>query len=190
MKKILVLALAAVLLPVAACAKKTNNAEIFFNTLKKHCGNAYEGVAVAGGEAEPFAGQKLVMHMRECGKNRIKIPFYVGEDRSRTWVLTLKGKRILLKHDHRHEDGASDDVTMYGGWSTNTGFADMQVFPADQETVDTIDYAASNVWWMTADDKAFSYNLRRMGSDRLFSVRFDFDKKLKTPPPAPWGWTK
>jgi hypothetical protein len=170
--------------------KKTNNAQQFFNELKKHCGNAYEGKAISGGDNETFANKKLVMHVRSCKKNKIYIPFFVGEDKSRTWVLTLKGNRILLKHDHRHENGKPDKVTMYGGWTTNTGSPAMQVFPADQETAKLIDYAAPNVWWMTVDKTSFTYNLRRMGTDRLFIVKFDFTDKLVSPPNAPWGWQK
>jgi hypothetical protein len=175
---------------VPALTKKTNNAQQFFNELKKHCGNAYEGKIIAGGDNETFANKKLVMHVRSCKKKEIRIPFFVGKDKSRTWILTLKGGRILLKHDHRHENGQPDKVTMYGGRTTNTGSPAMQVFPADQETAELIDYASPNVWWMTVDEKSFTYNLRRMGTDRLFIVKFDFTSKLASPPDAPWGWGK
>ncbi|HUT85339.1 MAG TPA: hypothetical protein VMW66_00715 [Elusimicrobiales bacterium] len=175
------------MMQTSAFTKKTNNARQFFNNLKKHCGKAYEGKAIVGG-GEAFDGKKLVMHVRSCKKNEIRIPFFVGENKSRTWVLTFKRNRILLKHDHRHEDGTSDKVTMYGGWSTNIGSPTMQIFPADQETAELIDYAAPNIWWMTVDDKSFTYNLRRMGTERLFTVKFDFADKLASPPDAPWGW--
>ena len=40
----------------------------------------------------------------------------VGEDRSRTWIVSvLSDGRLRLKHDHRHEDGEPDAITMYGG---------------------------------------------------------------------------
>lgn len=172
---------------IPAHAKPLSPAKQFFNELKKHCGQAYEGTALAGGEDPAFAGKKLVMHVRSCTKNEIRIPFFVGQDRSRTWVFTLKKDRILLKHDHRHPDGSADEVTQYGGWTTNTGSAEKQVFPADQETAQLIPYAAANVWWVTVDPKAFSYNLRRMGTDRLFTVRFNFADKLAETPAAPWG---
>ena len=66
--------------------------------------------------------------------------------------------------------------------------ATMQVFPADQETVDLLPAAAANVWWITVEETKFTYNLRRMGSNRLFTVEFDLTKPLETLPPAPWGW--
>jgi hypothetical protein len=111
----------------------------------------------------------------------------VGENRSRTWVLTLKDSLITLKHDHRHENGSPDKVTFYGGTAGNSGSPTLQVFPADEETRKRIPAAFSNVWWISIDDQFFTYNLRRIGTDRLFTVRFD----LRTPvpvPPAPWGW--
>src|SRR5690606_7903811 len=92
----------------------------FWNTLKSHCGKSYEGELLTAGN-DDFAGKKLVMHVRTCEDNTIRVPFFVGEDRSRTWVLTLADNLIKLKHDHRHEDGSEDDVTQYGGSSTNTG---------------------------------------------------------------------
>ena len=160
----------------------------FWNQLKKHCGKAYEGVITNGATAnDPFSGKKLIMHVRSCAENQIKIPFFVGEDKSRTWVLTLENDIIELKHDHRHEDGSPDKITLYGGKSSNSGLPNIQFFPADQETCDLISYASTNVWWITVDEKVFTYNLKRIGSDRVFSVSFDLSKPIETPS-APWGW--
>jgi hypothetical protein len=122
-----------------------------------------------------------------CEENVIKIPFYVGEDKSRTWVFTLKGDKIELKHDHRHENGEPDKVTMYGGTSSNVGLAGLQMFPADDETAKILPLAATNVWWVELNDDFFSYNLRRIGSDRLFTVKFDLKNPIQTDW-KPWGW--
>ncbi len=159
----------------------------FWNTLKKHCGKAYEGEIIAGATpGDDFSGKRLVMHVRVCEENTIRIPFYVGEDKSRTWVLTLENNLILLKHDHRLEDGSEDKITQYGGRTPNIGLANIQFFPADQETANLIPYASNNVWWITIDENSFTYNLRRIGSDRFFSVKFDLTREVETPP-APWG---
>lgn len=162
---------------------------VFWRELQKLCGKAYSGTVFADTTASPdFKDKSMVMHVRSCEKDRIRIPFFVGEDRSRTWVLTRKKDRILLKHDHRHEDGKPDAVTMYGGWTTNTGLATRVVFPADDETVKILPAAAPNVWWIEViSGTSFSYNLRRLGSDRLFTVKFDLKKEV-TSPAAPWGW--
>lgn len=158
----------------------------FWNRLKKHCGAAYEGV-ITDGATDDFKDRKLVMHVRGCEPGMIRIPFMVGENRSRTWVLTLKDSLITLKHDHRHEDGSPDKVTFYGGTAGNSGSPTLQVFPADEETRLMIPAAFSNVWWISIDDQYFTYNLRRIGTDRLFTVKFDLRKPVPVPP-APWGW--
>lgn len=161
----------------------------FWNELQKLCGKAYAGTVVAApADDTTFKDKALVMHVRACQKNRIRIPFNVGNDRSRTWILTRKGNRIELRHDHRHEDGEPDAVTMYGGWTNNSGLPTRQVFPADDKTVKVIAAAAPNVWWIElVAGGYFSYNLRRMGSERYFSIKFDLKKPIIAPL-APWGW--
>lgn len=159
----------------------------FWENISKHCGNSYEGKITSPGKNEGFDGKKLVMHVKSCEGNVLKIPFMVGDDRSRTWVLTNETDGILLKHNHRLENGVPDSVTQYGGKSTNTGTATMQFFPADQETCDLLGYACFNVWWITIDENTFTYNLRRVGTDRLFTVTFDLTKVVENPE-DPWGW--
>ncbi len=163
--------------------------EIFWNELQKLCGNAYEGsIAAAPANDTAFRNKTLLMHVRSCKENVTRIPFMVGDNRSRTWVFTKTNGKILLKHDHRHEDGKEDSITQYGGWTSNSGSATVQYFPADQETVNILPAAAGNMWWVElSPGKYFTYNLRRMGTDRLFSIRFDLSKPVAAPE-APWGW--
>lgn len=174
---------------VLAQTKTVQGSFAFWNSLQKLCGKAFAGtVAAAPADDVTFKDKALVMHIRACEKDRIRIPFFVGADRSRTWVLTRKKDRILLKHDHRHEDGTPDKVTMYGGWTTSGGAAQRQMFSADQQTVDILPAAAANVWWIEiVDGQYFTYNLRRMGTDRYFSIKFDLTKEIAKPD-APWGW--
>jgi hypothetical protein len=162
---------------------------IFWAELRKLCGKAYAGTLASAPENDAdFKGKELVMHVRGCEKNRIRIPFFVGANKSRTWVLSEKNERILLKHDHRHEDGTPDKITMYGGWTTSGGAPTRQMFSADQQTVDVLPAAASNVWWIElVPGESFTYNLRRMGTERFFSIKFDLREEVKTPD-APWGW--
>jgi len=184
MKKILIL----LLFPIQLIAQELPNSVLFWNSLKEHCNKAYEGKIIKGGKEEDgFTGEKLVMHVRSCEENIIRIPFFVGEDKSRTWVFKLnKNKQISLKHDHRHKDGSEDKITQYGGLNPNTGLANIQFFPADKETASLIPYASNNVWWVTIDKTSFTYNLHRIGTDRFFSVKFDLTKEIDTPS-APWG---
>lgn len=180
----------------AAAPNAQSPTDTFWSELEKLCGKAYAGAIVADTSPSPdFTGKAMVMHVRSCEPNRIRIPFMVGENRSRTWILTRKGDRIELKHDHRHEDGTPDKVTMYGGSSSNPGEPTRQFFPADEETTRVVappagraPSAAANVWWIDlVPGEHFSYNLRRLGGDRLFTVKFDITKEV-TAPPAPWGW--
>ena len=175
---------------ISAQTKTNAGSDIFWAELQKLCGKAFAGtVEYAPADDTTFKDKQLEMHVRACEKNRIRIPFVVGTDRSRTWVLTRqKDGRILLKHDHRHEDGTADKVTQYGGLATNSGAATRQMFPADQQTVDILPAAATNVWWIdVVPGEHFSYNLRRMGSERYFSIKFDLKTEVKAPA-APWGW--
>lgn len=149
------------------------------------CGRAFEGRMVEGtaaGDAE-IGAQRLVMHVRSCSANEIRIPFHVGENRSRTWVLTRTEAGLRLKHDHRHEDGSEDAVTQYGG-DALTFDARSVDFPADAHTAALIPPSATNIWTFAVDPgRTFTYALRREG--RRFRVEFDLTRPVP-PPPAPW----
>ncbi|WP_420573506.1 hypothetical protein [Kordia sp.] len=172
---------------LTALSQEITPAKKFWNSLQSHCGKAYEGILELPKEDKDFGGKKLVMHVRKCTENEIKIPFFVGEDKSRTWILSYKNDRITLKHDHRHKDGSEDKINFYGGTASNTGKADIQVFPADAKTQKMIPAAATNVWWITIDESRFTYNLRRLGTDRVFKVVMDLTKTIQKPS-TPWGW--
>lgn len=170
-------------------AARDTTQEVFWSELQKLLGKAYEGTVVsAPANDTAFSGKRLLMHVLSGDDSIINIPFFVGTDSSRTWVFTKDECGILLKHDHRHSDGTPDDLTMYGGKTQNFGSALRQIFPADQETADMLPGAITNVWWIDfVPGEYFVYNLRRVNTDRLFSVRFDLTKEVETPG-MPWGW--
>ncbi len=180
-------------LGLAGCATAPSTAPqgLFFDRIAVRCGQAFEGRVVSTDEADArFASERLVMHVRECGANELRIPFHVGEDRSRTWVLTRTGAGLRLKHDHRHEDGSEDTLTQYGGDTAHEGSATRQEFPADdfsrQLFVDNdIPVSVDNVWAMEIHPgQMFAYELRR--PNRYFRVEFDLMRPVPAPPP-PWG---
>jgi hypothetical protein len=174
----------------AALGAQDSPQTIFWQELQSLCGKAFAGeIAAAPQNDTVFAGKSLIMHVRACEEGKIRIPFFVGSDSSRTWVLTLDAEGVLLKHDHRHKDGLPDKLTMYGGQTANRGSSTRQIFPADQETADMLPEAIGNVWWIDLEPGAhFTYNLRRVNTDRVFSVRFDLTNPV-TAPGKPWGWT-
>lgn len=168
-------------------SQSKSEAKLFWDSLQTLCGKSFEGSLELPVNDEQFGGKKLLMHVRHCSDTLIKIPFFVGEDSSRTWILTLDNDRIILKHDHRHKDGSEDKITQYGGKTTNSGQSQIQVFSADEETKKMIPGASTNVWWITLNDTIFSYNLRRLGTPRVFKVVMDLTKTVENPD-QPWGW--
>lgn len=162
--------------------------ERFWESIESLCGQAFEGRVVEDSTQSPdFEGAQLVMHVRRCEPDRILIPFHVGEDRSRTWVLTRTASGLRLKHDHRKPDGAEDEITQYGGDTQGRGTATRQEFHADAHTAALIPAAATNVWTIEiSPGRTYAYALRREGTDRRFRVEFDLTAPIP-PPPAPWG---
>src|SRR5690606_11558081 len=111
-------------LALSACASAppASPQDTFFANLSALCGSAYAGRVVTTDAADAsFASQPLVMHVRDRSASEIRVPFNVGENRSRTWVITRTGEGLRLKHDHRHEDGSEDVLTQYGGDTANAG---------------------------------------------------------------------
>src|SRR3546814_4906706 len=101
-------------------------ADAFMAALASHCGQAFAGRIVVDEPVAPgpdaFAGKALVMHVRGCDApaRELRVPFHVGDDHSRTWVITRTADGLRLKHDHRHADGSEDVLTMYGRSEENT----------------------------------------------------------------------
>jgi hypothetical protein len=171
-----------------ATAAAAGPQDAFWNALADLCGQAFEGTVVESVPADTvFANARLVMHVRQCDDDVMRIPFHVGEDRSRTWVLTRSEAGLRLKHDHRHADGTEDDVTQYGGDTDDEGSPTRQSFAADDATAALIPEAATNVWTLELEPGSrFAYALRREGTERRFRAEFDLARSVPAPPP-PWG---
>lgn len=195
MKRFSACAAAGAVIFAAGCASGPKRAaveppqEMFWGNLESLCGRAFEGRVIEDSTANPeFMGQRLVMHVRMCENERILVPFMVGDDRSRTWVFSRSADGLRLQHDHRHEDGTEDEVTMYGGDTRTPGLSRVQRFHADARTAELIPAAATNVWTVElVPGKTFTYSLEREGTDRKFKAEFDLSREVP-PPPAPWGW--
>lgn len=167
---------------------ETAPADAFLDMLRPLCGRAFAGLATGPSALESgLSEQSLTMHVRRCSENAVQIPLHIGDNRSRTWLLTRTGDGLRLKHDHRLPDGSDDAITQYGGDTTEAGSDRQQSFPADAFTAELIADGATNVWRMTIDPGTrFTYHLTRHGAPRA-TFTFDLTAEIE-PPPAPWGY--
>ncbi|MEL6245795.1 MAG: hypothetical protein AAFQ85_10645 [Pseudomonadota bacterium] len=179
---------------IAACSGSQSPETAFFNSVSALCGKAYEGEIVSQDKIDDaWRSERIVMHVRDCSASQIRIPLHVGENRSRTWVLSETGETLSLRHDHRHRDGAPDALTQYGGLADRVSVIRAE-FPADASTqtlfeVQQIPESMTNTWALEADPKAdvFAYEMSREG--RFFRIEFDLSNPVAEPP-APWGMEK
>ena len=178
--KILILA---ALIGLSACATRPPApADAFMSQLRALCGQSFAGRLVTTDPADAdMAGKPLTMHVRECSADQVRIPFHVGEDHSRTWVLTRTAPGVRLKHDHRH-GLVEDKVSQYGGDSVSAGTSWRQEFPADAFSRELfiregLPVSIGNVWAMEIQPgRVFAYELRR--TNRHFRVEFDLTRPL------------
>lgn len=190
-----------IILSLTACAtpRSPSPQDAFFDRLTSLCGHAFAGRLVSSDAVDAdMAGKPMVMHVRSCAASEIHVPFHVGTadggwDRSRTWVISRTANGLRLKHDHRHEDGSADAVTMYGGDSAGVGTAARQDFLVDAESIasfraNNLPRSVTNIWSVEVEPgSSFAYQLSRTGQNaRFFRVEFDLSRMID-PPAAPWG---
>lgn len=187
--KTLALLLAPAML-VAACTQSSNEtaetaapAGTFFERISALCGKNFEGSLVTEDPADAdFAGERLVARAGECSDDEVRIAFDVGENRTRTWIITRTEDGLRLKHRHMLDDGAEDLVSQYGGDTTAPGTESRQEFPADAYskemfTREGMTVSLPNVWAFEIEpDETLVYELARPG--RLFRVRFDLSNPV------------
>lgn len=178
--------LMAVLLPLG-----TARADGLWDTLQAQCGKAFLGTVSRGAADDPWRAARLVMHVRDCSEDEVRVPLAFNDDLSRIWVISRIGSVLRLKHDHRHDDGSHDTITWYGGVSIapdgNDGDQEVN-FPADAETKalferEGLTVSLDNIWQMSVAGGMFNYRLMR-GSGRDFMVSFDLTQPIAPPPPA------
>lgn len=157
-------------------------ADVLMTRLNALCGQRFEGRMVSNDAADAdMAGQRLLMHVRDCSPDEVRIPFHIGADKSRTWIITRTDAGLRLKHDHRHEDGTEDELSQYGGDTATAGTATRQEFPADELSKNLFltkgnPASVTNVWAVEATEVIYAYELRR--PERFFRVEFDLGKPV------------
>lgn len=166
--------------------------QAFMQQFSAYCGQAFVGQVMVDDSNDPVWQVPIVMHIRDCAPNEVKIPLHVGDDRSRTWVISTTATGLQLQHIHLHQDGSPDAVSPYGGHTIDAGTATTQQFPVDEASKDlfaehSLLASQQNTWHAGfPTPTSFSYKLTRPG--REFEVHFDLTQPVPVPPPA-WGYT-
>ncbi|PHS37511.1 MAG: hypothetical protein COA91_09970 [Robiginitomaculum sp.] len=165
----------------------------FMANLRSHCGKAYAGKLVSDDAADQDMKNLPMVMQVNCATDAIRIPFSVGDNRSRTWVFTKTEAGLRLKHQHNHEDGSEDVVSQYGGDTakpgpTNTNNGNRQEFPVDAFSIalflqEGLDVSVTNIWAVEITPVIYAYELKR--KNRHFRVEFDLTQQVPTPP-KPW----
>ena len=157
----------------ATYAAQTESQDAFFEQISSLCGSQFSGQSTFPEDpGDAWRGKTLVADIKTCTASEIRIPFIVGEDHSRTWILTRVDGGLQLKHDHRHADGTPDEVTMYGGTTRDAGSKLSQSFPADAHTAKLIPAASTNEWFLSLseDGTELIYYLERNDQPRFKAV--------------------
>jgi hypothetical protein len=159
---------------------KDANQRAFVDNLAKFCGQRFSGqeTYIAEGR-ESWADKKMTIHFVQCTKDLVAIAFSLGGDESRTWLLMEEEGRFRFRHDHRNVDGTPEEITLYGGYATEAGTSNQQVFPADDYTCQLLPNACQASWKMdlAQDLSSFSYSLINV-KELLFKAEFDLTQPL------------
>ena len=162
--------------------------QAFWEALEGLCGGAFPGELIdAPADDDWWEAERIVMHVRECHDDEIRIPLHIDDDRSRTWVVTRTDTGLQLKHDHRLEDGTPDEAnTDYGGHTEDAGSRWRQTFPADDYSIGEVAGRATQFWYLEVrPEQDFAYGLLRQETGLYYRVVFDLTTPVEEPPP-PW----
>jgi len=180
-------------LTLSACAQPVSTApsDLYFEQLSALCGaGAFAGTLVSTDEVDAgFRAETIIMGPAVCDDRSVRIPLAVGDDRSRTWVVTRTDEGVRLKHDHRHADGSEDTLTQYGGDSAAASLQRHE-FPVDGDTRalftrEGIEVSNQNTWAIEIrPGTQFAYEMSR--PERFFRIEFDLTAPVPAPP-LPWG---
>ena len=184
MKQILSLAAAFALSACATVPAPAPPQGAFMASLIALCGQRFEGRVVTTDAADAdFARSRLIMHVRDCSADEVRIPFHVGNDHSRTWVISRNDDGgLTLKHDHRDPQGNPDGLHWYGGDTAGAGTANRQEFPVDEFSIELFNagnaaVSTTNVWAVEVHPgRIYAYELRR--ENRYLRVEFDLTRPL------------
>ena len=155
----------------------------FFADLRDLCGGTYNGRVISDQAVDAdWINASLTLGPVTCADDRIRMPLAVGEDTSRTWVITQTKDGLMFRHEHVEPDGTPSPVTQYGGLASGSGTPQSQAFPADEQTKanfseNGIARSNTNIWTLTLENEQLQYALARPATDtdpaRDFRAVFD-----------------
>lgn len=187
---------------LSSCGKNTEpqatSEEItkaFLANYEPFCGKAFAGKSTFTdlGENHVLNDANLLMIFDFCTSDNVRIPFFVEDDRSRTWILSYTEAGLRLGHDHRYEDGTEHEANFYGGIAMeNTGnyfehYPENKTsseyklfFPADERTLADRPAREINVWSKEFDleNQRYYYRLYLYG-DLRFEATFDLSVSVE-----------
>jgi hypothetical protein len=99
--------------PEPPAAGSENAQDAFWASLQTLCGQAFTGTLVEMSPPDTsFAGKALIMHVSQCEDSVVRVPFFVGEDRSRTWVVSRTATTIIVMRTEPRIKSRSMAVTL------------------------------------------------------------------------------
>ncbi len=159
----------------------SDSKKAFFENLTQLCGNSYEGKqAYMSPEGEnDWENKTLIINVAVCEDDYIHIPFFVDDDKSRTWMLTIDAKGLSLKHDHKDEFGNPDVLNLYGGYAHQHGTEFRQDFLNDKYTQNLMEDGIFRSWVIefSPDMTKLTYKLK-FGDGLHFQADFDLENPL------------
>jgi hypothetical protein len=148
----------------------------FFAAVSSHCGHSLHGRLVTNDPQDAaLIGKPIVGRFAACTASEVRINIVVGDDTSRTWVISRTPGGLRLTHLHLHKDGTEEEVSRYGGDATMPGNAQRQEFPADAFSRDLFTRLnrpgnLTNVWAVEARPREFYAHELRNPNGRFFRL--------------------
>lgn len=149
----------------AQVADDADPRRVFFERMRALCGQTFGGRTILSPATDrTFEPVRLFFTVESCGEDKLRIPFIVGDDDSRTWVLRMDEEGLTFFHEHLRSDGTPHEVSGFGGHATREGSEIFQSFPdfwADEETPP----AEHRIWRLAFEPEhdLFVYYLDRGG---------------------------
>jgi hypothetical protein len=156
--------------------------QAFFEHMRGFCGQTFGGRTIYAEEGDTtFEPARLYFIVEECSDDELRIPFIVGDDASRTWVLRMGEEGLTFFHEHLRPDGTEYETSGFGGHASDEGSPTFQHFP-DFRANDETPAEEHRIWRLRIDREhdLFVYYLDRGGQP---AYRLVFH--LGPPSPAP-----